>query len=110
VVKLTTSNDKTAYRQEVKALAVWRQENSIFINVNKMQELIVDLRRQQRDHTPIHIDRSAVERLKSFKFFCVHIIDNLKWSTHTDSVVKKVQQCLFNLKRLKKLAWPLRPL
>jgi hypothetical protein len=28
--------------------------------------------------------------------------DDLKWSTHTDSVVKKVQQGLFNIKRLKK--------
>jgi hypothetical protein len=39
--------------------------------------------------------------VKSFKFLGVHITDNLKWSTHTDSVVKKVQQSLFNLRRLK---------
>jgi hypothetical protein len=26
----------------------------------------------------------------------------LKWSTHTDGVVKKAQQSLFNLRRLKK--------
>ena len=30
------------------------------------------------------------------------ITDNLKWSTHTDSVVKAAQQGLFNLRRLKK--------
>jgi hypothetical protein len=30
--------------------------------------LIVDYRRQQREHVPIHIDRAAVERVKSFKF------------------------------------------
>jgi hypothetical protein len=51
----------------------------------------VDFRRQQREHAPIHIDRATVERVKSFKFLCVHITDNLKWSTHTDSIVKKVQ-------------------
>ena len=38
----------------------------------------------------------------SFKFLGVHITDKLKWSTHTDSVVKKAQQHLFNLRRLKK--------
>jgi hypothetical protein len=32
----------------------------------------------------------------------VGITDNLKWSTHTDSVVKKAQQLLFNLRRLNK--------
>jgi hypothetical protein len=32
----------------------------------------------------------------------VHISDDLKGSTHTDSVAKNAQQCLFNLRRLKK--------
>jgi gmma-aminobutyric acid receptor subunit gamma len=52
---------------------------------------------------PIHIEKTAVEKVESFKFLSVHITDKLKWSTHTDSVVKKVQQRLFNLRRLKKL-------
>jgi hypothetical protein len=37
----------------------------------------------------------------SFKFLGIHITDKLNWSTHTDSVVKKAQQRLFNLRRLK---------
>ena len=67
-----------------------------------MKELIVDYRKQQREHAPIHITETAVEKVKSFKFLSVHITDNLKWSTHTDRVVKKGQQRLFNLRRLKK--------
>ena len=43
-----------------------------------------------------------MKKVESFKFLGVHITDKLKWSTHTDSVVKKVQQRLFNLRRLKK--------
>ena len=43
-----------------------------------------------------------MEKVESFKFLCVHITDKLKWSTYTDSVVKKVKQHLFNLRRLKK--------
>jgi gmma-aminobutyric acid receptor subunit gamma len=58
--------------------------------------------KQQREHTPIYIDGTAVEKVESFKFFGVHITDDLIWSTHTDSVVKKEQQHLFNLRRLKK--------
>ena len=53
-------------------------------------------------HPPIHIEKTAVEKVESFKFLGVHITDKLKWSTHTDSVVKKAQQRLFNLWRLKK--------
>jgi hypothetical protein len=43
-----------------------------------------------------------VEKVESLKFLSVHITDKLKWSTHTDSVVTKVEQRLFNLRRLKK--------
>jgi hypothetical protein len=34
---------------------------------------------------------TAVEKVKRLKFLGVHIADKLKWSTHTDSVVKKAQ-------------------
>jgi hypothetical protein len=37
-----------------------------------------------------------------FKFLGIHITDKLNWSTHTDSIVKKAQQRLFNLRRLKR--------
>jgi hypothetical protein len=47
-----------AYREEVRALAEWCQENNLSINVNKTKEQIVDFRKQQREHAPIHIDRT----------------------------------------------------
>ena len=50
--------------------------------------MVVDFRKQQR------------EQVERFKILSVHIRDKLKWSTHTDSVVKKAQQHLFNLRRL----------
>jgi hypothetical protein len=43
-----------------------------------------------------------VEKVERFKFLGVHFTDKLKWSTHTDSMVKKAQQSLFNLRRLNK--------
>jgi hypothetical protein len=54
------------------------------------------------ENPPFDIERTTVEKVESFMFLGVHITDKLKWSTHTDSVVKKAQQCLFNLRRLKK--------
>uniref|UniRef100_A0A8C7MZF5 Reverse transcriptase domain-containing protein n=1 Tax=Oncorhynchus kisutch TaxID=8019 RepID=A0A8C7MZF5_ONCKI len=102
VVGLITNNDETAYREEVRALGVWCKENNLTLNVNKTKEMIVDFRKQQREHPPIHIDGTVVERVASFKFLGIHITDKLNWSTHTDSIVKKAQQRLFNLRRLKK--------
>ena len=73
---------------------MWSQENNLSLNVNKTKEMIVE--------TAILIEGTAVEKVKSFMFLGVHIMDKLKWSTHTDSVVKKAQQRLFNLRSLKK--------
>ena len=84
-----TSNDETAYRVEVRALGVWCQENNLTLNVNKTKEMIVDFSKQQREHPPLpHIDEAVVEKVGSFKVLSVHITDTLKWSTHTDSMVK----------------------
>ena len=104
VVGLITNNEETAYKEEVRALGVWCQENNLTLNVNKTKEMIVDFRKQQREQPPIHIDGTVVERVVSFKFLGVHITDKLNWSTHTDSVVKKAQQRLFNLRTLKKFS------
>ena len=87
MVGLITNNNLTAYREEVRALGVWCQENNLTLNVNKTKEMIMDFRKQQREHPPIHIAGTVVEKVESFKFLGVHITDKLKWS---------------NLRRLKK--------
>ena len=61
-----------------------------------------DFRKQQSEHPTIHVEGTAVEKAERFKFLSVHITDKLKWYTYTDRVVKKAQQCLFNIRRLKK--------
>ena len=51
---------------------------------------------------PILIDGAVVEQVESFKFLGVHITNKLEWSKHTKTVVKKAQQSLFPLRRLKR--------
>jgi hypothetical protein len=45
----------------------------------------MDFRKQQREHSPIHINGTTVENVESLKFLGVHITDNLKRSTYTNS-------------------------
>ncbi len=45
----------------------WCQENHLSLNIDKTKELVVDYRRQSREHTPITIDKTPVERVTSFK-------------------------------------------
>ncbi len=102
VIGLITDNDEMAYRAEVSTLTKWCQENHLSLNIDKTKELVVDFRRQSREHTPITIDKTPVERVNSFKFLGVHITEDLTWSTHTDAVLKKSHQRLFFLRRLRK--------
>ncbi len=61
VIGLITDNDETAYRKEVSTLTKWCQENHLSLNIDKTKELVVDYRRQSREHTPITIDKTPVE-------------------------------------------------
>jgi hypothetical protein len=92
----------------VRALGVWCHENNLTLNVNKTKEMIVDFRKQPREHhpegAPPYLHRRYSSR-EGGKFLGVHITDKLKWSTHTDGVLK-AQQLLFNLRRLKKFGLP----
>ncbi|KAI2665051.1 putative RNA-directed DNA polymerase from transposon BS [Labeo rohita] len=102
VVGLITSGDEMAYREEVTALTHWCQENHLILNVAKTKELIVDFRRCGGTHTSITINGVAVERVSSFRFLGVHLAEDFSWSVHTDKIVKKAQQRLFFLRRLKR--------
>ncbi|KAI4895689.1 hypothetical protein NFI96_005785 [Prochilodus magdalenae] len=102
IVGLISNNNEEAYREEVSFLTHWCRENNLSLNVNKTKELIVDFRKQERVHTPITINGATVERVSSFKFLGVHITEELTWTEHTTRVVKKGQQRLFFLRRLKR--------
>ena len=101
---LITNDDETAYRREVEILELWCQENNLALDVDKTKELIFDFRRSPRVHSPIQIGGAAVERVKEFKLLGVHITEDLTWAVQTERVVKKAQQRLYFLMRLKKAA------
>ncbi|KAK3535371.1 hypothetical protein QTP70_011131 [Hemibagrus guttatus] len=72
----------------------------------KTKEMVVDFRRAQSDHSPLNIDGSNVEIVKSTKFLGVHMAEDLTWSLNTSSITKKDQQHLYFLRRLRKAHLP----
>ena len=86
MVGLITDNNETAYREEVRDLAVWCQNNKLSFNVIKTNEMIVDHRKKEDRSQHFHrrgyiltipIDRAAVEQVESFKCLGVHITNKL---------------------------------
>ncbi len=67
------------------------------------KELIVDFRkRQQRPYTPLMISGTPVERVSGFKYLGVNISEDLTWTTHIQTQVKKARQRLYHLQQLRK--------
>ncbi len=100
---LINNNDETAYLDEVERLTSWCQDNYLSLNVSKTKELIMDFRkRQQRPYTPLMISGTPVERVSSFKYLGVNISEDLTWTTHIQTQVKKARQRLYHLRKQRK--------
>ncbi|KAK3564182.1 hypothetical protein QTP86_011022 [Hemibagrus guttatus] len=107
VVGRISNNDDSAYREEIQCLSAWCSMNNLTLNSTKTKELIVDFRKSSSSrHSPIYINGSEVERVSSFKFLGVHISEDLCWHLNTSTLVRKAQQPLYFLRRLKKFTYP----
>ncbi len=103
VLGLINNEDEAAYLDEVERITSWCQDNCLPLNVSKTKELIVDFRkRQQRPYTPLMISGTPVERVSSFKYLGVNISEDLTWTTHIQTQVKKARQRLYHLRQLRK--------
>ncbi|KAI5615843.1 gastrula zinc finger protein XlCGF28.1-like [Silurus asotus] len=102
VLVLISKNDESPYREEVHQLTAWCGPNNLSLNIDKTKHMVVDFRRAQSGHSPLIINDSSVEIVKSTKFPGVHLADNLTWPLNISSITKKAQQCLYFLRRLRK--------
>ncbi len=80
----------------------WCEDNNLTLNTDKTKEMIVDMRKERRTHQPLFIRDLEVERVSSFKYLGVHISEDLTWTLNTTQLVKKAQQRLYFLRRLRK--------
>ncbi len=59
-------------------------------------------KRQQRPYTPLMISGTPVERVSGFKYLGVNISEDLTWTAHIQTQVKKARQRLYHLRQLRK--------
>ncbi len=79
LIGLIQDGDESAYRQEVKELAVWCSLNNLELNTLKTVEMIVDFRRNPPALPPLTIMNSTVTAVESFRFLGTTISQDLKW-------------------------------
>ncbi len=73
------------------------------LNGSKTKELIMDFRkRQQWPYTTLMISGTPGERVSSFKYLGVDISEDLTWTAHIQTQVKKARQRMYHLRQLRK--------
>lgn len=95
------------YCEEVQHLVEWCSDNTLVLNTPKTKEIIVDFRRSRKTtHPPLHINGEEVESVNDIEFLGIHITKDLLWSLNISHLVKKAQQRLFFLRKLKQAKLP----
>lgn len=103
VVGPISNNNETANLDDVEVLSSWCKDN-LDLNVSKTKEMVVDFRREKQGihFTPLRIYRTPVEKVTTCRYLGVHISEDLTWSTHITTLVKKARQGLYHLRQLRK--------
>ncbi|KAK3535274.1 hypothetical protein QTP70_006959 [Hemibagrus guttatus] len=85
----------------------WCQDKNLLLNIGKTKELLVDFStKQEQSYQPLNINGIPVERVDSFRYLGVHITQDLSWSCHINTLVKKAQQRLYDLRLLRDFKLP----
>ncbi len=80
------------------------------INVSKTKDMVIDFHKSQPStRTLTSIQDQDVEIVTQYKYLGTIIDDRLNFESNTDAVCKKVQQCLFHLRKMNsfKVCWKL---
>jgi len=102
VIGLITNSDESEYRDQVNKLISWCNDNDMELNVNETKEMIVDFRtKKSSPHSPLVVDGRTGEIVQLFKFLGSTISSNFKWELNFVNIIKKVQQRLYFLRRLR---------
>uniref|UniRef100_A0A3P9LKD5 Reverse transcriptase domain-containing protein n=1 Tax=Oryzias latipes TaxID=8090 RepID=A0A3P9LKD5_ORYLA len=102
VVGLITDDNDREYRELIQNFVDWCQRNYLQINAGKTKELVVDFRRHTHSTiAPVNMQGRDSERVDSYKYLGVHLINKLDWSHNTEALYKKGQSRLYLLRRLR---------
>ena len=96
------SNDEDSlYHKQTENFVNWCDKNYLYLNVSKTKEMCIDFRKNQRCTKPVYIKGEAVERVETYKYFCVVFDSRLNWKENINSVLKKVNTRLYCLRKLR---------
>lgn len=90
VIGLIMNSDEQSNLNQVDDSGRWCVANNLALNISK--EMFLHFRRQQAgNYNPLKIYVTPVEKVVSFKYIGVHITEDLSWSLHISSTIRKAR-------------------
>ncbi|TKS64909.1 RNA-directed DNA polymerase from mobile element jockey [Collichthys lucidus] len=93
--------DDLEYRTIIRDFVSWCELNQLQLNTSKTKEMIVNYQRKTSHFTPVNIQGSDIEVVRSYRFLGVHLNNKLDWTDNTHALYKKGQSRLHLLRRLR---------
>ena len=82
----------------------WCDENYLYLNASKTEEMCIDFRKNQRCPKSVYIKGEAVERVETYKDLGVVFDSKLNRKENINSVLKKVNTKMYCLRKLRYFA------
>ncbi len=78
----------------------WCDDNFLYLNVSKTQEMFIDFRHANTGHRASVIHGVEVQRIESYKYLGTVFDSHLKFDINTESIVKRGQQRIHLMRKL----------
>ena len=103
VAKITDENSLSKYYDFIRNIISWFQESFLKLNVTKTKELCIEGRRAKDPSLlrPVQIGSENVDQVENFKYLGIVIDENLTFTNHVDAIIKKTNQRLYLLRKLR---------
>ena len=89
------------YFEEISMFLEWCNANFLKVNLSKTKEMIFDFRREKPTIPPLVVDQNSIEVTDSYKYLGLTIDNKFTWKHHVNNIVKKVNQRLYFLRKLR---------
>ena len=92
------SNSDSVYFAKVDRFSNWCRDNSLYLNVEKTKEMLIDFRKAPTVIPDLFIGGMKVERVTEYKYLGTVLDNKLNFNKNTDFIHKRCQQEYFAFK------------
>ena len=90
-----------SYFLNIQRFVEWCHANFLTLNVSKTKKIIIDFRLLKEIPPPVIINEQSVEIVDKYKYLGLVIDFKLNWNEHVNILIKRLNQRLYFLRRLR---------